>query len=83
MTMQNSALGRVTPKSVSGPDRFHRIIANEPTDTTASTAPNSSVAPEVLFGVFGCPWTPAVKMSTSSWMRWSGLSIGSPMNRPR
>ncbi len=69
--------------SVSVPDRFHRIAVNEIIEAMALTEPNSSVAVEVLFGVFGSPPTPAVKMSMSYWMRWSGLSIVSSMNRPR
>ena len=42
MTIQNSALGSVKPNIVSGPDRFHRIAANEITETTAFTAPNNN-----------------------------------------
>ena len=59
----------MTPKSVSVPDRFHRIAVNEIIDAIATTAPNSSVAPMVLFGVLGSGPTPAVKMSMSVWMR--------------
>ena len=81
--IQNIALGMVTPNSVKFPDRCHRIAVNEITETTASIAPNSSVLPVVLFGVLGSGPTPAVKMSISDWMRWSGLSIRSSMKRPR
>ena len=41
------------PKMVRLPDRFHRIAANETTEATALTAPNSSVLPVPLDGVFG------------------------------
>ncbi len=54
---------------VSVPDRFHRIAVNEIIDVMDETAPNSSVAAEVLLGVFGSGPTPAVKMSMSLWMR--------------
>ena len=54
---------------VTGPDRFHRIPVNEIIDVIAETAPNSSVDSEVLLGLFGCEFTPAVKMSMSAWMR--------------
>jgi hypothetical protein len=76
MTTQNRALGRVTVPSVNGPESRHRIAPKENTDTTASTAPNSSRWSEVREGLFGSAPTPAVKMSMSCWMRWSGLSIG-------
>ena len=39
--------------SVSVPDRFHRIAVNEIIDVMARTAPNSSVAAEVLYGALG------------------------------
>jgi len=38
-------------------------------DVTEETAPKSSVAADVLLGVFGSGPTPAVKMSMSVWMR--------------
>jgi hypothetical protein len=44
-------------------------MVNEMTDTIAEMAPNSSVAPLVLFGVFGSGPTLVVKMSMSAWMR--------------
>ena len=65
-------LGRLTSTigSVSVPDRFHRIAVNEIIEAIErSTAPNSSVAVDVLFGVLGSRPTPAVKMSMSYWMR--------------
>jgi hypothetical protein len=69
--------------SVSGPDRFHRIAVKEIIDVIEETAPNSNVADVVLFGVLGSGPTPAVKMSMSVWIRWSGLSIVSSMKRAR
>jgi hypothetical protein len=54
---------------VSVPDKFHKIAVNEIIDVIDETAPNSSVAAEVLFGVLGSGPTPAVKMSMSFWMR--------------
>ena len=76
MTIQNKALRSVTPPSVSGPDSRQRIAPNVNTDSTASTAPKSNKCSEVFAGLFGSLPTPAVKMSMSCWMRWSGLSIG-------
>ncbi len=40
-------------------------------------------ADDPLDGWLAEPPTPAVKMSMSCWMRWSGLSIFSSMNRTR
>ncbi len=51
--------------SVSVPERFHRIAVKEIIDVIEETAPNSSVAAEVLLGVLGRGPTPAVKMSMS------------------
>ena len=67
--IQNIALGSVTPNSVNGPDRFHRIAVKEIIVTIELTAPNSSVEPVVLFGLLGVGPTPVVKMSMSYWMR--------------
>ena len=50
---------------VSVPERFHRIAVKEIIDVIEETAPNSSVAAEVLLGVLGRGPTPAVKMSMS------------------
>src|ERR1700682_1329469 len=82
-TIQNSALGRVKPNSDNGPDRCHRIAANEITDATDSTAPNNNVLEDMLDGWLGSPPVPVVKMSMSSWMRWSGLSMVWSMKRER
>ena len=73
----------VSPNSDRSPDRFHRIAVNEITDTMELIAPNSRVLSAVLFGMFGDGPTPAVKMSMSDWIRWSGLSMVSSMNRVR
>ena len=56
---------------------------NEITETTALTAPNSKCCPCRWTGCSGSPPTLAVKMSMSCWMRWSGLSMVSSMNRSR
>ena len=82
-TIQNIARGNWKPKTSSVPDRFHRIAANDTTETTARTAPNSKVFAVPLDGMFGVPPAPAVKMSMSCWMRWSGLSMVLSMNRSR
>ena len=66
-----------------GKDRFHKIAANDTTDTTDCTAPNSSVLAVAFDGIFAIPPLHAVKASMSCWMRWSGLSMGRSMNCPR
>ncbi len=71
------------PATVSGPDRFHRITVNETTVISELIAPNSSMLEEPIIGVLGEEPTPAVKMSTSCWMRWSGLSMSESVNRVR
>src|SRR4029077_20565727 len=81
--IQNIALGMVTPNTVKFPDRCDRNAVNEITEAAEEIGPNSSVFPVVLFGVLGRGPTPAVKMSISDWMRWSGLSICASMKRPR
>ena len=81
--IQNSALGMVKPRIVNGPDRFHRIGANDTTDTIELTAPNSSVWDVWIVGVLVCGPVPVVKTSISCWMRWSGLSMVWSMKRPR
>ena len=48
---------------------------------TVTTDDSVVVVPTV--GVLGPVPVPAVKASMSSWMRWSGLSIGWSRNRPR
>ena len=68
MTIQNSARGTVTSKTVNGPDRCHMITPNEATLKMASTAPNNSVLLEPWDGVFGWP-VPVVTMSMSCWIR--------------
>lgn len=65
------------------PDRFHRIAVNESIEAMALMAPNNNVEVVMLLGVLGSGPTPAVKMSMSLWMRWSGLSMVSSMNRDR
>ena len=65
------------------PESFHRIAVKETTDTTAWTAPNSNVEFVPLDGMLGVAPTPVVKMSTSCWMRWSGLSMVLSMKRSR
>ena len=64
-------MGTLTPKmgSVRVPDRFHRIAVKEIIEVIEDTAPNNSVAAEVLLGVLGRGPTPAVKMSMSVWIR--------------
>ncbi len=69
--------------SVTGPDRFHRIAVNEIIDAIAEIAPNSSVLFRAVVRLLGWELTPAVKMSMSDWMRWSGLSMVSSMKRDR
>ena len=65
------ARGISTPSRVSGPDSCQRMIVNDTSDTSALTAPTASVADV------------AVKVVMSSWMRWSGLSTGARVKRPR
>ena len=73
----------VIPKKISSPERLHRIGVNATTDTMELIAPNGRVAIVPSDGTFG-PWpVNAVNASISSWMRWSGLSIGASRNRPR
>ena len=59
----------MTPKSVNGPDRFHRIGVNATTDTIELTAPNSNVWDVPTVGVLVSGPVPVVKTSTSCWMR--------------
>ena len=66
---QNSAFGRVTPKTVTSNDRFHRIGMKATTVETEEMAPNNSIAPVPTVGEFGEPPVPVVKISTSAWMR--------------
>jgi hypothetical protein len=65
------ARGISTPNRFSGPDRSHSTLVNETTVTTELIAPKASDR-EV-----------ATKLVTSAWMRWSGLSMVSSMNRLR
>ena len=66
MAIQNIARGMLTPNTDRFPDRFHRIAVNEMTDAIELMAPNSSVEPLVLLGVFGSGPTLVVKMSISA-----------------
>ena len=59
------------PRIVSGPDSAHRISENDTSDTIELIAPMAS------------PAELDVKESTSSWIRWSGLSTRVALCRPR
>ena len=69
--MRTIALGISTPSTFSGPDSCQRMRVNDTSDTSELTAPTARVVDT------------EVKVAMSSWMRWSGLSTGVEVKRPR
>ena len=69
--MNDHRLGDLDASRLSGPDNCQRISVNDTSDTSELTAPTARVV--------DC-W---VKDWTSSWIRWSGLSTGAEVKRPR
>jgi hypothetical protein len=65
------ARGISTPNTVSGPDSCQRITVNDTSDTIELIAPMPSERASEM------------KVATSCWMRWSGLSMGFLVNRAR